>query len=120
MGSIANLLDELAARRECLAGLEAEIAAAIPAHLLRQKTALETEVKNLEAGVKEKAKYIPETQAHTVIGRLLQLVWTPGRVSWDGLALEKLAGEFGIPESRLVQCRTQGDGFWSIRKAGKK
>lgn len=119
MSTIANLLDQLADARECAFDWECKVQEAAAWEVARWDES-KAEVERLEKEIKSKAKFVPVSQAHTLIGRLLQLVWTPGRAAWDGDALRELAGEFGIPENRLAECQTQGSGFWSIRKRGKK
>lgn len=119
MSVIANLLDELSCARECKDTVTSKIEQAVP-ELVAELAIAEQNVITLEKQIKDKAKFVPVTQAHTLVGKLLQLVWTPGRVAWDSEALQNLAVEFGIPDEKLAECQVQGSGFWSIRKRGKK
>lgn len=96
MSVICNLLDELAGLRQAAAAAEAEIERQVP-DLIARKAEIERQAKALEDVIKDKAKYIPPSQAHTLRGGALQLVWVEGG-----------------PVSYI-----RPDG-WSIRKVGKK
>jgi hypothetical protein len=117
--TIVNLLDELTAARACLADVQGEIKALVPTDLAAKEALAAKTVADLEATIKDRAKFIPDTQAHSLIGQALQLVWSKGKVGWDDVRLAVLAGKYGVPQDELAGCKVQGDGWWSIRQRGK-
>lgn len=115
---IASMLDELAALRTQAAALEAALRAASPeiATNLDQTKEL---AGSLEADIKTSAKYVPESQAHTLIGSSLQLVWVAEKTEMvpDMAALATLAKEHGF-EIPMVEKSVRAK-YWAI-KARKK
>lgn len=116
MSTITTLLDDLAVERQRLEQVEQQILAAAPASLVDERQRLEQQCKQLEATIKAKAKHIAPVSAHTLVGRLLQLVWTAGRL--DVGKLEQLARSLGASDEQVAACT--GSGFWSIRKTASK
>ena len=57
---------------------------------------------------------------HTLLGRVFQLVWRPGRQVWDDAGLRQVAEKYGVPWDELQACgKVQKAGTWAIRKRGK-
>ncbi len=126
MSVITNLLDALSAAREELYCKEQEIICQVPQHLLEEKSSLEAQVKSLETQVKAKAKYIPETQAHTLKGLILQLVWNQPKPKLDEEKVRDLLARYNVlvqvsqpgttcPEMTWDDLTVKPDGYWSIR-----
>ena len=97
MSKIVALLNDLEGARAALETVNAEVQTHIPAHLVQAQSDLEKRVKCIEAEVKDKAKFIPPSQAHTLVGNSLQLVWNE--------------------ETPVSYVRKA---FWSIKKRGGK
>lgn len=117
--SISNLLDILFDKRNELITVQDEIKSACPALVERQEC-LENAIADLEAEIKGKAKFIPVSQAHTLVGKALQLVWTTATVKneVDLVALDDLAKKHGFDVPfHLVETRSA---FWSIKKRSRK
>lgn len=77
MSKITDQLDCLYTQRLALAALTAEIEAAIPEDLRQRRDELTACVKAAEEDIKRRAEFIPDSQAHTLVGSHLQLVWQP-------------------------------------------
>lgn len=100
MSAIAKLLDNVFEVNTTLAAVNAEVEASIPQALRDRQACLTTELADLKAEVKDKAKFIPDSQAHTLRGKLhteTKLVWkikANYKVDPDALAatIDKSAG----------------------------
>jgi hypothetical protein len=114
MSVITALLDKLFVERQALQAAQASIPVDIQAAI----NEAEGRVKCLEAEVKSKAKFVPGSQAHTLVGSRLQLVWSV-RKAWDESDLQALATRYNIPPAELDACK-KGTGGWSIRARGQK
>ena len=114
--SIAKLLDELASQRETLEGLRSDLEAQAPELAAAIKAQAAT-VEGLEKDIKAKAQYVPDSQAHTLVGRLLQLVWTAAKPVLDEGKVTALCAANGLSTDGLY---TAKPGFWSIRKRAAK
>lgn len=77
MSKITALLDELHNLRQAAAQLDADIERLVPADLIERRDCLAARVKELEEDIKRRAEFIPDGQAHTLVGQWLQLVWQP-------------------------------------------
>lgn len=118
MSVITNLLDTLSIKRGDLGAVKALLDLARP-DLATQRDCLAAEIEQLEAKIKGKAKYVPETQAHTLVGRLLQLVWCPGRKDIDKNALADVLAKYGVSAEDSARLFVKKNGYWSIRNRGK-
>jgi hypothetical protein len=116
MSVIADLLDRLAAERKRLASVEQAIAIQA-GPLEEQRQCLEAACKKIEEEIKGKAKFVPTSQAHTLLGRTLQLVWS-GRTTVDQDALQDLFDKYGVSDADRAAVLSSS-GSWSIRKRGK-
>jgi hypothetical protein len=138
MSAITDILDRYGEKKAALAAVEVAIESAASA-LVAQRKELEAAIKELDKEAKSKAKYIPESQAHTLLGRLFQMVWSnpepkldESKVSamveqYNGLLklVRQLPGQDGQDlgnEFRLVSLedmKTAPGGYWAIHKRGK-
>jgi hypothetical protein len=119
MTVITALLNTLAIRRSTMECLKAQVRAAAGS-LADDLDKAEAEVKALEADVKDKAKFVPDSQAHTLKGDSLQLVWTKGKKALDEDLTVKALQAAGWTQDAIDGLYTTGTGFWSIRKKGVK
>jgi len=138
MSVITVLLDTLADRRVALARVDADIEAKVP-DLVAARSKLQAEAEVLEKDIKHRAKFVPETQAHTLLGHLLQLVWSKPKPKWNEAKIEGLVTSYNAlllcvrqhQEDWAVEAgnafrllsvedlKDQPDGYWSIRDRGK-
>ena len=137
--TITALLDNLYELRQAAKAVQAKIEAAAP-ELVAERSRLETEVKQAEKAIDEKSKYISKSQAHTMIGQWLQLVWSQPKPKLDDSKVEHLVARYNAvlasvrqvnPElaaelqaefgcASLDSVKTEPDGYWSKRERGKK
>lgn len=123
MSVIVDLLDRAASKRAAAAEVAADIRR-VAGDLLSQQEALEGEAAALVKEAKEKARFIPPTQAHTLVGRFLQLVWNPAKIETDldPDKVKEVFRKYGVPESEWDGCFTSVEvrcAYWGERKVGK-
>jgi len=122
MATIVKMLDnygEMMALAQCL---EDQIKTTVPALWNDREAALKT-ADALKGEIKDKAKFIAPANAHTLIGKLFQLVWKPGRAALDE---EKVLGMLNRLKALTNEANTldsvmsENPGWWEVRKVGKK
>lgn len=98
--SIAKLLDNVYEVNAALAAVNAEIEKSIPQALKDSQACLTAEVDGLKAEVKDKAKFIPDSQAHTLKGKAhpgTKLVW-------------RVKADYKVDPDALAACINKADG----------
>jgi len=125
MSVITTALDKLAERRRQVEEVTVEIERREP-ELVALRTLYELQVETIEHEIKAKAVYIPESKAHTLIGRLLQLVWCKPKPKLSDAkvidlldAYNNLACPQGYDPVKLEDLQERVDGYWRISKVGK-
>jgi len=123
MSVITVLLDTLADRRQAIARLDADIEAKVP-DLLAERSKLQAEAETLEKDIKHRSKFVAD--AHTLVGRLLQLVWVPRQPVWSEAkiidlldAYNNLACPQGYDPVKVADLQEQPEGYYRITKVGK-
>lgn len=117
MSVITSKLDQLHEIRNEIGRLEAEIRQATP-DLHSTLDILECRANELEKSIKQSAKYVPPSQAHTLRGAFLKLVWRV-RKTWkvDQANLADLVEKYQISQEDLEKVITSQDSSnWAITK----
>jgi hypothetical protein len=135
---IIGILDRYAEKVAAAERVQAEIDR-LAGDLLTQRKALEAEAESLAKQAKEKAKYVPASQAHTLVGRLFQLVFNRPAARLDEAkvlalvdkynsllqAVRQLPGPEALELGNLYNLTNQAalkvepDPYWTLRKVGK-
>jgi hypothetical protein len=121
MSTIAVILDKYAEKMNELESIQRKIKSAVP-ELIDAEAQLTKEVDAIKAEVKDKAKFIPASQAHTLVGKFFQLVWKPTSDKWDGEKIEAWVQTACLtPEQTagLMACKSKGQATWAVCKKGK-
>lgn len=113
---ITDILNQIYALKQEIVRVDFQIEQ-IAGGLVEQKSCLEDAINNLTKRAKDKARFIPRAQRHTLRGDNLQLVYSE-RTKWDDAALEDLARCYNIPADKIDACKVV-TGTWSIRAVGK-
>jgi hypothetical protein len=116
MSVIANKLDDYS---NCLRDIEVIEALILDTPEGRRLACLKLEAEELAKGIKDSAKHVPLSQAHTLIGRLHQLVWYYPKAVYSIDRLVALAQRLGASDADLSESLDDKPGYWSLRKRGK-
>lgn len=114
--SISDRLNEYSST---VADVEAAQAAVNATAEGQRLACLQAAAEQQAAAIKAAAKHVPLSQAHTLVGRLHQLVWTYPKAVYDAERLEALVRQLGGTDGQLSECLQDKPGFWSLRKRGK-
>jgi hypothetical protein len=109
---IAMMLDLYAEKMRQIESINKEIDSVAHDLLVREKE-LSKEADKLKAEIKDTTKFIPESKAHTLLGKFFQLVWKPGSTTWNTVELEKWIESAGLSEEQtagILACKETGKG----------
>jgi len=122
MPTITKMLDSYADIMTTAICLEDQIKLAAPDLWVQREAALKS-ADALKGEIKDKAKFIPQSQAHTLIGKLFQMVWKPGRDALDEEKITSMLDRLNAltgETNALDSLKTAQAGWWEVRKVGKK
>lgn len=118
MSVIVGLLNGYGTIALKLAAVEAKIKA-VAGDLLIEKSSLEKQLEASKAEIKDKAKFIPDSQAHTLKGESYQLVWRSSN-GFDASKVEALLEKYNkLSGESITLTSLKAEGGWALKENGK-